>query len=174
MLLAVALLFGEGFVLHVPQRSLRSVTPPPSVWLAEPPPPEVLEAEANATPNRKWRLAGAGAGFGFSALSGVVSLASLLGITHDFDAILPFDNAILSLVIDSAIGGSCAWAWQQEQKTKEQNIERIWEEVRDSPRTHRTRKPRAPRSPPTLRRAPGATPPGRRGCLWAKPRAAAR
>ena len=99
--------------------------------MAEPPPPEVIQAEANSTPNRKYRLIGAGTGFGIALGSGVLSAAVLAGQPDAMglrDLVL-FDNPIISLLVDVIIGGACAWAWQQEQLTKEQNIQRIWEEV---------------------------------------------
>ena len=92
-------------------------------------PPEVIEAEANATPNRKFRLAGAGVGFGVSLVSAGLSVVALGGQSGLDDLVL-FGNPLISLFVDIVIGGSCAWAWQQEQQTKEQNIERIWAEVK--------------------------------------------
>ena len=44
-----------------------------------PPPPEVIEAEANATPNRKFRLAGAAALGLLSAASALASVTELTG-----------------------------------------------------------------------------------------------
>ena len=44
-----------------------------------PPPPEVIEAEANATPNRKFRLAGAAALGLLSAGSALASVTELTG-----------------------------------------------------------------------------------------------
>jgi len=95
------------------------------------PPPEVIEAEANATPNRKWRLLGVGTGFALSSASGVLDIATISGAV-DTSALAPlilFDNPTLSLVINFAVGSTCAWAWQQEQETKRQNVQRIWDEV---------------------------------------------
>ena len=43
------------------------------------PPPEVIEAEAKAMPNRVYRQVGAGVGFGLSLASGVLSAAVLAG-----------------------------------------------------------------------------------------------
>ena len=79
------------------------------------PPPEVIEAEAKAMPNRVYRQIGAGVGFGLSLASGVLSAAVLAGqpdAVNLRDLVL-FDNPILSLAIDVTIGGTCAWAWQQ-------------------------------------------------------------
>jgi hypothetical protein len=97
------------------------------------PPPEVIEAEANATPNRKFRLAGTAIGVALSAGSGIASGATLAGQIDANDALsalVLFDNPTLSLAVDLIIGGTCAWAWQQEQRTKQQNTRRIWEEVK--------------------------------------------
>ena len=96
-----------------------------------PPPPEVIEAEANATPNRKYRLLGAGVGLALASSSGVLSAAVLAGQPDAIslrDLVL-FDNPILSLLLDVVIGSTCAWAIQQELKTRDENIQRIWEEV---------------------------------------------
>ena len=102
---------------------------PPVVFMQDnPPPPEVIEAEAKATPNRKYRLLGAGTGFAISLGSGVLSFAVLTGGAEASPIVL-FDNPILSLLVDLVIGGSCAWAIQQELKTKAENTQRIWEEV---------------------------------------------
>ena len=92
---------------------------------------QVIEAEANATPNRKWRLLGVGTGFALSSASGVLDIATISGAV-DTSALAPlilFDNPTLSLVINFAVGSTCAWAWQQEQETKRQNVQRIWDEV---------------------------------------------
>jgi len=97
-----------------------------------PPPPEVIEAEARATPNRKYRLAGAALLGGLGAASGGLAIGALAGqpsalaIAPD---VLLFGNPYLSLLTDSVVIGLSAWAWQQEQLTREQNVARIWEEV---------------------------------------------
>ena len=123
--------FTAAPVTLTPQRHLRS--PAPVLMLEnDKAPPEVLEAEAKAMPNRKYRLVGAGTGFGLSLLSGVLSAAVLAGQEDALklaDLVL-FDNAIASLAINVVIGSTCAWAFQQELATKEANIERIWQEVK--------------------------------------------
>lgn len=96
-------------------------------------PPEVIEAEANATPNRKLRIAAAAVGALVSFASGGSSGGILVGqvdASGPYSALVLFDNPVISLLIDAVIGGTCVWAIQQEQKTKEENIRRIWKEVR--------------------------------------------
>ena len=96
------------------------------------PPPEVVEAEANATPNRKFRLVGCGVGFGVSLGSGILSFNVLTGNpdAQNLRDLVLFDNPIISLLVDIIIGGTCAWAFQQEIKTRDENQRRIWEEVK--------------------------------------------
>lgn len=99
---------------------------------AEPPPPEVIEAEANATPNRKYRLAGA-ATVGALAVTqaglGVCSLAGVEGLAELGDNVLLFGNPFLTLLVDVGLAGTAGLTWQQEQATREANVARIWEEV---------------------------------------------
>ncbi len=96
------------------------------------PPPAVVDAEKNATPMRKYRLAGIGALATLSAGSAALCLATLAdadGARELADNILPFGNEYLSLVGTSAILAGCAWAWGEEEKTRQANIQRIFEEV---------------------------------------------
>jgi len=91
-------------------------------------PPEVIEAEANATPNRKYREWTAGVGVAISALSAVLTIASLSGQMEGEDMYL-FGDPKLTLLTDLIIGGTSVWAYREEQRTKQENIVRIWEEV---------------------------------------------
>lgn len=64
--------------------------------------------------------------------SGALAVASLAGqeaaVSIGQDVLL-FGNPYLSLVFDVVVAGASGWAWQQEQLTREQNVQRIWEEV---------------------------------------------
>jgi hypothetical protein len=118
-----------------PLAAHRSLYAPPRTAVAraaadDEAPPEVVEAEANATPYRKWRLAAAGVGVGASAVSAAVALGVLAGVGDDLAPVLPFESPVAALLIDTTIGGACLWAWSKEQETKRLNIQRIWEEVR--------------------------------------------
>ena len=199
LFLATLFVASSGFLLHRPSMQLgkdsfpRALPSRVSVPVLEldsklPAPPEVIEAEAKATPNRKFRLAGAGVGIGVSAISGVTAVASLAG-SGNSDVLL-FGNPILTLLADTLVGGSCAWALQQELKTRDENIARIWEEVQRRRRggaksganrsQRRAKKPPAgarvagssagftgggamPSSPPKSSSPPPATPPGAGG-----------
>jgi len=99
-----------------------------SLLADEPPPPEVIEAEDKATPNRKYRLATAAGAVGISSVAGGLAVASLAGQEIGQDVLL-FGSPFLTLGASTIIGGTGAWAWNEEQKTKRQNIARIWEEV---------------------------------------------
>ena len=35
-----------------------------------------------------------------------------------------------SLGLDALVIGTCGWAWNEEMQTKQQNVQRIWDEVR--------------------------------------------
>lgn len=108
-----------------------------------PPPPEVIEAERNATPNRKYRLLGAGALIALCSASASLSAAKLSGVglyngidvDELADSVLLFNNPYISLLVDVVLGGTCAWAWQQELATRDENVARIWEEVQQRRRT---------------------------------------
>ena len=142
-----------------------------------PPPPEVIEAEANATPNRKFRLAGAAALGLLSAASALASVTELTGGGGDVTEalLLPFGGAPLTLFVDVVLLGSCAWLVQQELATRDANIQRIWEEVqrrrgpKPAPKEKRRKKAKAPKPaampppppPPPLNR--GRRPPARPG-----------
>lgn len=97
----------------------------------KPAPPEVIEAEANATPNRKYRVGIAAAGFFIAAASAALSASVMAGQPDalKYRDLVLFDNPPLSLIVDVVIAGSTAWAIAQEEKTKKENIQRIWEEV---------------------------------------------
>ena len=95
----------------------------------DPAPPEVIQAEDNATPNRKYRLATAAVGVTVSAATAGAAIATLSG-QYDFGDVMLFGSPVVTLVVDVLVGGTSAWAWQQEQKTKRENIARIWEEVK--------------------------------------------
>jgi len=95
----------------------------------DPAPPEVIQAEDNATPNRKYRLATAAVGVTVSAATAGAAIATLSG-QYEFGDVMLFGSPVVTLVVDVLVGGTSAWAWQQEQKTKRENIARIWEEVK--------------------------------------------
>ena len=63
-----------------------------------------------------------------STISAGLSVASLTGQLDSTDVLL-FNNPILTLLVDVVIGGTSAWAWQQEEATRVANVERIWDEV---------------------------------------------
>ena len=131
---AVLILLGARALVVPPTanvvRTPARVVPRISLLADEPAPPEVIEAEDRATPNRKYRLAAAGVGVGISTISAGLAIATMTGdeafISSD---VLLFGNPILTLAVDVIIGGTSGWAWQQEQRIKRENIARIWEEV---------------------------------------------
>ena len=102
---------------------------PPVRLSEEPPPQEVIDAEDKATPNRKYRIATAAVGVGVSVVSGGFAVATLSN-QGDFGDVLLFGSPLLTLAADVIIGGTSAWAWQQEERTKSENIARIWAEVK--------------------------------------------
>ena len=95
------------------------------------PPPEVIEAEAKAMPNRPVRLGVAVGAIGLSLLTGIIAGGNLANVQEAVNLrdLILFDNPVLTLAIDTVIGGISAWSIQQELETKEKNIQRIWEEV---------------------------------------------
>jgi len=95
-------------------------------------PAEVLEAERKATPGRRPRLAGTVALGVLSAASAGLCVATLTGqpwAAEIAENVLPFGNAPVSLAVNVVLSGTCVWVYQQELETREQNIQRIWEEV---------------------------------------------
>ena len=92
-------------------------------------PPSVYEAFDNATPNRKYRVATAAVGVSVSAISGGLAIAGLTG-QYDNPDVLLFGNAFVTLAADIIVGGTSAWALQQEERTKRENVDRIWQEVK--------------------------------------------
>ena len=97
------------------------------------PPPQVVEAEKNATPNRKLRLAATAALATAATASAAISTAHLAHFQPADSiqaSILPVDNEILSLTAAIVILASCNYVWVQEQKNREENVQRIWEEVK--------------------------------------------
>jgi hypothetical protein len=112
--------------LSTPARTAR--LPPIALKSSEPAPPEVIDAEAKATPNRIYRLAVAGGAAAISLVSAGATAATMTGALDSNDVLL-FGNPYLTLGADLLVGGTGAWAFQQEMKTKEENIARIWEEV---------------------------------------------
>ena len=95
------------------------------------PPPEVIEAEAKAMPNRPVRLGVAAGAIGLSLLTGAISVGNIANVPEAMNLrdLVIFDNPFLTLGIDVVIGGISAWSIQQELETKEKNIQRIWEEA---------------------------------------------
>ena len=131
LFLALATKPGAAYMLQSPM-----VASPPNrgtvnLLAKQPAPPEVIEAEAKAMPNRPVRLGVATGAIGLSGLSGILSFAVLIKQPDamQFQDLVLFDNPVLSLVLDVVIGGACAWSIQQELETKEKNTQRIWEEV---------------------------------------------
>lgn len=123
-------------------------------------PEEVVEAERKATPGRPARLAGTAALGVLSTCSAGLCVATLLGQPQAAAmAVLPFGNAPLSLGVNVAIGGACAWVWQQEMLTREQNVLRIWEEVqrRKAAAAPGKKQPKLAKTPAELR-SRGAAP----------------
>jgi len=92
-------------------------------------PPEIIEAEANATPNRKFREWTSGVGVAISALSAALTIASLSGLLEGGEDVYLFGSPKLTLLTDGIIGWTSVWAYQEEQRTKQENIARIWEQV---------------------------------------------
>eukprot|EP00965_Chrysotila_dentata_P101763 3359727-Pleurochrysis_carterae.AAC.8 len=130
----------DAFVLHAARAPRTFCTPLiqpralPVLFSQKPeePPLAVIEAERQATPMRKYRFIGIGVLGALCAASGLLCAFAISGQPDALDLaedLLPFGNPYISLVGDVAIGGTCVWAFQQELQTREQNVQRIWEEV---------------------------------------------